>query len=200
MTDGGIRTVVGGATAEFTVNGSRFIGHVAPAQDEDEAGSIIEEVRQEYPDATHVVWAYRLAGAPVLERADDAGEPGGSAGQPVLGVLQGDDLENVVAVVVRYYGGTNLGYGGLVRAYARAVKDALAAATVEVRQPTRTVDIGVTYDDSGTVRGVLESEELEYDATYGETVSMTVEIPDGRMDTVLDRLRSATSGRIETDL
>lgn len=195
MSDDAIRTVVEGATAEFTVSGSRFIGHVAPANDEAAVEEVISAVADDHPDATHVVWAYRLSGQPIVERATDDGEPGGSAGEPALGVLRGEDLKDTVAVVVRYYGGTNLGYGGLVRAYSRAVGDAIEAASTERRQPTTSVQVQFGYDDSGSVHSILDSEGVEYEAAYEECVTVEVTLPTNRAEAVIDRIQSATGGR-----
>ena len=189
------RTVGNRGRARFEIRGSVFVGHVAPARTVAAAESFVASVRGEYADATHNVPAYRVRADPLREYADDDGEPGGSAGDPALNVLAQEDLRNVVAVVTRYYGGTNLGVGGLARAYARGVKDSLDAAGVVKRRPHSRFTIGVDYDDSGTVRGILESVKAEFDAEYGASVSFTVRVPETRADAVCDRIRSATSGR-----
>lgn len=199
MADEPIRTIVEGAAVEFTVDGSRFIGHVASADSVSGAETVVDAVEAEHPDATHVVWAYRLTGSPPIERASDAGEPSGSAGKPALGVLRGEALEGIVAVVVRYYGGTNLGYGGLVRAYTTAVADAIEAATTEVRQPSASVSIEVAYDDSGSVHAILDGEDVAYDASYDTRVRIDASVPVDRVGAVLDRINSATSGRADID-
>lgn len=190
-----IRTVVEPGGVAFRVAGSRFIGHVAPASSPDEAEAVIASVAGDHPDATHVVTARRLDGEPLAEGYDDAGEPGGSAGKPALEVLRGSDLLDVVAVVIRYYGGTDLGYGGLVRAYVRAVREAIEAATVVERTPRATFDVEVDYEDSGTVRAVLESEAVDFEAAYAEGVTFTVHVAVDRADAIKNRLRSATRGR-----
>jgi len=189
------RTVAGRGRARFEIRGSEFIGHVAPARTVDAAEAFIASVRGEYADATHNVPAYRVRADPLREWADDDGEPGGSAGKPALNVLSQEDIRNVVAVVTRYYGGTNLGVGGLARAYSRGVKDALDAAGVVEREPQAQFSVGVEYDDSGTVRGILESTDTEFDAEYGASVTFEVRVPEARADAVRDRIRSATSGR-----
>ena len=191
------RTVAGRGESRFVVQGSEFLGHVDRAETVEEAESFVEAVRAEYDDATHNVPAYRVRADPLREYSNDDGEPSGSAGKPLLNVLQGEDVENVVAVVTRYYGGTNLGVGGLVRAYSRAVKDALAdAGTIEER-PHERIALTVEYDDSGTVRGILESEGVEFEADYGESVAFDVRVPVAEAAALKDRLRSATSGRVD---
>ncbi len=198
-TDEPYRTVAGRGEARFEVRGSEFIGHVAPARTVEDAESFVESVRAEYDDATHNVPAYRVRADPFREWASDDGEPSGSAGDPALNVLQQEDVENVVAVVTRYYGGTNLGVGGLARSYSRAVKDGLDAAGTTTERPHETFSVTVAYDDSGTVRGILESEGVEFDADYAERVAFDVRVPVADGAALRDRIRSATSGRADIE-
>jgi uncharacterized YigZ family protein len=191
------RTIAERGRACFELRGSEFVGHVGPAQTIDAAEQFVASVRGGYADATHHVPAYRVRADPLREWADDDGEPGGSAGKPALNVLVREELQNVVTVVVRYYGGTNLGVGGLARAYARGVKDALGAATVVERRPHTQFVVGVAYDDSGTVRGILEGSDAEFDATYDSSVTFEVRVPETLADQLRDRIRSATSGRAD---
>jgi len=217
MADAGrYRTVAGPGEAALEVRGSRFLGRVAPAEDRAAAEAFVEAVAAEHPAATHVVPAYRVRvvpdrpaaedpapdETPVHERgflrewSSDAGEPSGSAGKPALNVLARRDLEGVVAVVVRYFGGTKLGVGGLARSYGAAVSLAVDDAGVEERRPRRRVVLEVTYDDSGTVRGILTAAGVDVDAAYDETVRFDVRVPVDEAPALLDRLRSATSGRV----
>lgn len=201
------KTVAEPATAEFVVQGSEFLGHIRPVETVAAAESFIDAVSEEYADATHNVPAYRVRtgdeGDPdsqfLREYASDDGEPSGSAGKPALNVLTQQDIENVTVVVTRYYGGTNLGVGGLVRAYSRSVKDAVEAAGVVTERPHERVAITVAYDDSGTVRGIIESEGYEFEADYQADVSFDVRVPLEEADTFRDRLRSATSGRVDLE-
>ena len=192
----GYRTVAECGTARFEIRGSRFIGHVEPVETVSAAEEAIEEIRADHPEATHVVPAYRVRADPLREWASDDDEPSGSAGSPALTVLTREALENVVAVVVRYYGGTNLGVGGLARAYARGVKDAIKAAGVTERRPHERITVIVAYDDSGTVRGILESAAVEFEATYETDVRFEVSVPTDEAPDLRDRLRTATSGRV----
>ena len=189
-------TVAGGGEGTYEERGSEFVGYVAPATEEDEAEGFVDDVRGQHPDATHHVSAYRVRnGGTVRGIYDDDGEPSGSAGKPVLELLRGEEAENAVAVVVRYYGGTKLGYGGLVRAYTEAAKRALSDAGTRVDVPRAELRVEVGYDDSGTVRDVLESEGVPFDAEYEEAVVFTVRPPAADIDALKDRLLSATSGR-----
>ena len=197
MSDDAYLTLAGRGTAGFTVQGSEFIGHAAPVDSVETAEAFLAKIEAEYDDATHNVPAYRVRADPFREYASDDGEPSGSAGKPMLSVLSGRELENVAVVVTRYYGGTNLGVGGLVRAYSRATKEAIDDAGVVEQRPQETFRAVVDYDDSGTVRGILESEDTAFDADYGERVSFEIRVPAADADAIRDRLRSATSGRIE---
>ncbi|MFT4930599.1 MAG: putative YigZ family protein [Natronomonas sp.] len=190
------RTVAGRGESRFVVQGSEFLGHVDRAETVADAEAFVDAIRAEYDDATHNVPAYRVRADPLREYSNDDGEPSGSAGKPMLNVLQGEDVENVVAVVTRYYGGTNLGVGGLVRAYSRAIKEALADAETIEERPHERLHLSLEYDDSGTVRGILESEDLEFEADYGESVAFDVRVPVDDAEALKDRLRSATSGRV----
>lgn len=197
MTSARYCTVTEIGRAELRVKGSRFIGFVAPAEHEEQARTTRTKIGERHSDATHVVSAYRIRNDPVREYQDDAGEPSGSAGTPVLGILQKEELEQVVAVVVRYYGGTNLGFGGLVRAYGNVTKKAIAATDVIEQEPISQLVIHTTYDDSGTVRGILDGSEAEFDATYEERVSFRARVPQSASLALRDRILSATSGRAD---
>lgn len=197
MADEAFRTVAGSGRAAFEIRGSRFIGVVRRVRSLDVAEAFIEEVREAHPDATHVVPAYRVRTEPLREWASDDGEPTGSAGKPALNVLVQRELENVAVSVVRYYGGTNLGVGGLARAYGRATNDAVDDAGVVAQRPEERVTMTLPYDDSGTVRGILESEGLEFDAEYNETVRFDAWVAVTDAAGLRDRIRSATSGRVE---
>ncbi len=186
------------SSAQFVVRGSEFIGHVQPVDSVEEAEAFITSVEDQFDDATHNVPAYRVrtgTDGMLREYASDDGEPSSSAGKPALNVLAQRDLENVAVVVTRYYGGTNLGVGGLVRAYSRAVTDAVDEAGVVEERPHERVHIAVEYDDSGTIRGILESEGLEFEATYEAAVTFDVRVPVADAEPLRDRIRSATSGR-----
>jgi len=196
---GAYRTVSGPGRAAFTIRGSEFVAHVRPTATVADAESFVEAIREEYDDATHNVPAYRVRADPFREYANDDGEPSGSAGEPALNALQGRDVENAACVVTRYYGGTNLGVGGLVRAYGRAAKEAVADAGVVTERPHERVTVTVDYDDSGTVRGLLESAGVAFDADYAERVAFEARVPVADAAALRDRIRSATSGRAELD-
>jgi uncharacterized YigZ family protein len=191
------RTAAGRGEAAFEIRGSEFVGYAAPADTVEAAEDFVDAIRERHPDATHNVPAYRVRADPLREYESDAGEPTGSAGKPALNVLQQRDVENVAVVVTRYYGGTNLGVGGLARAYSRAVKEAVDDAGVVEERPHDRLTVTVEYDDSGTVRGIIESEDAEFEATYEADVRFAVRVPAVERAALCDRIRSATSGRAE---
>ncbi|MFB6163459.1 MAG: YigZ family protein [Halococcoides sp.] len=189
------RTVDGRGEAAFTVAGSEFRGIAEPVETVAEAERLQAAVRESDPDATHHVLAYRVRADPVRSYADGDGEPGGSAGKPALGVLEGEDLLDVAVAIVRHFGGTELGVGGLVRAYSRATSSAVADAGIVERRPHDRLSITVEYDDSGAVRAILESESVDFEAEYAERVDFDVSVPSDQRASLEDRIASATSGR-----
>ena len=199
MADNTYLTVAERARASFEVAGSEFIGHIAPVESTEHAEAFVDAIGTEFDDATHNVPAYRVRADPFREWSSDDGEPPGSAGKPALNVLQQEAIENVAVVVTRYYGGTNLGVGGLARAYSRAVKEAVDDASLVEQRPQERFDVSVAYDDSGTVRGILESADCEFDADYGERAAFDVTVAREESGALRERIQNATSGRAEVE-
>ena len=139
--------------SEIVIKKSRFIGCVQAVPDRPAALEIVAQLRREHPGATHVCWAFLAGGQ---SAAHDDGEPGGTAGRPMLEVLRRQDLEGVLATVVRYFGGVKLGAGGLVRAYTDAVAQALLTATKIPLQKLLTLRCAVPYAMEGLVRRELQ--------------------------------------------
>jgi len=187
-----------GARAERREKGSRFLAVVAPALDEAEAEGVLATLRRDHPDATHHVFAWRL-GREGRARASDDGEPAGTAGAPVLRVLEGRGLSDVVAVVVRWFGGTKLGKGGLARAYAAAAAAAADAAPLARRVPRLEVAVEVPYERLGPVKRLVHPPEVELVAeTYGERVRLVLSVREDRRDEVVAALADlgVGSGRL----
>ncbi len=159
--------------AEIQVSNSRFIATLAPAFTVEEARAFIARVREEFADATHNVPAYVIGhGAAVIAHCNDDGEPSGTAGRPALAVLQGSGLGDAVLVITRYFGGTKLGAGGLVRAYADAAREALAHVPLAEKVPTQTLMLAAPYALFEQVRllvaahhGQILDEEFAADVT-----------------------------------
>ena len=140
--------------------GSRFLAYLAPAPSCEAAKEFLESLRKRYPDATHHCFAWRI-GWPAEERAADAGEPSGTAGQPILRALAGAGVTDIVAVVVRWFGGTKLGKGGLARAYTAATQLALAALPTRRELPRRRFRLRIPYDRIGAVKRLVREPTVE---------------------------------------
>lgn len=158
------------------VDGSRFIGDLCPTSDEDAAFRFVADVRLREPSATHHCWAFRLDSG--VSRSSDDGEPAGTAGPPMLRRLESADLVDVVAVVTRYYGGTNLGTGGLIRAYGAATAAAIDAATTVTRRRMVRYRFVHPYELTAQVHRVLAAQEAEIvEALYDEAVTVDAQVP-----------------------
>jgi len=178
--------------------GSRFIGHAAPAQSADDAMAFVVSIRERYPDATHHCFAWRTEAGDRGWRASDDGEPGGTAGRPILARIDGAELIGVVVVVVRYYGGTNLGKGGLIRGYGGAAAAVLANSSVISVRETQQLTVGIAYGDQGAVHGVLRRFELEPSAERFDTqVSLTLDVPTEDVDALRQAINDRTAGRAD---
>lgn len=170
----------GEARAEIREKGSRFLAVLGPAAGEEEARARLAGLARELPDATHHCWAWRL-GDPPRERSADAGEPAGTAGMPILQVLRGAGLSDALAVVVRWFGGTKLGKGGLARAYAAAVREALPGLPVVLRVPTARLVVRVPYEKVGAVKRLVHPPAVELEAEeYGEEARLVLAVHEER--------------------
>ncbi|MFL6193753.1 MAG: IMPACT family protein [Thermoanaerobaculia bacterium] len=185
---GSYRAPAAESRAEVREKGSVFLAAIGPAADEAAAKAFLQSLEREFPDATHHCWAWRL-GSPARERGSDAGEPSGTAGVPILQVLRGAGLSDAVAVVVRWFGGTKLGKGGLARAYAGATREALAGLAVAERVPTVTVDVEVPYEKVGAVKRLLRPPEVELEAEeYGATARLRLSVHEERLEALREAL------------
>jgi uncharacterized YigZ family protein len=178
----------GEARAEIREKGSRFLAVLGPAAGEAEARARLAALEGEFPDATHHCWAWRL-GDPPRERSADAGEPAGTAGMPILQVLRGAGLSDVLAVVVRWFGGTKLGKGGLARAYAAAAREALPHLPVALRVPTALLVLRIPYEKVGAVKRLVHPPEVELEAEeYGEEARLVLAVHEGRVAALREAL------------
>ncbi|HEY0510354.1 MAG TPA: YigZ family protein [Thermoanaerobaculia bacterium] len=178
----------GESRAEIREKGSRFLAVIGPAVDEAAAKAFLAGLERELPDATHHCWAWRL-GSPPRERAADAGEPAGTAGMPILQVLRGAGLADAMAVVARWFGGTRLGKGGLARAYAAAVREALQGLPVASRVPTARLAVEVPYEKVGAVKRLLRPPEIELAAEeYGAAARLVLAVHEERLPALREAL------------
>jgi uncharacterized YigZ family protein len=163
----------------FTVQGSRFIATLYPASSEQKAELYINAVSREFPDATHHAYAYRIGnGSSLVERCSDAREPAGTAGLPMLQLLQGKDISDAVVIATRYFGGTKLGIGGLTRAYRDCARISTEQAELIQREPLCSCKLELSYRDYGTVNRLIESVGGRIDeVNYLESVTVTATMP-----------------------
>lgn len=194
-----IATIAGPAESSFLVHGSKFIGHLAPAANEEEAMAVLQRRRRKYADATHNCWALR-AGRPgeLIEKSSDDGEPSGTAGRPILDSLRRDDLQNVVCVITRYFGGTKLGTGGLVRAYADATVAAIAEATIISLTVKRIVAIDFDHEQTGVLYRALDEFGLHLvPGAYDTRGHGTIHVPESQVARLHGRLAELTHSGID---
>lgn len=178
---------------EFTEKRSRFIGHVWPVETEEEARACIEAMKKRYHDARHNCWCYRLKDG--VERYSDDGEPQGTAGQPMLGVFQREEVTDLVCVSTRYFGGILLGAGGLTRAYTRSAKDALDAAGVSVMRPWTAVECSCPYPLFERLKlelTALEGTEGEHE--FGSEILFRALLPQGAEERFAQRVGELSAG------
>lgn len=188
VTDHRYRVPAGASSAELREKGSRFLAFIEPAAGADEAQQQLAALQRRYPGASHHCWARRL-GQPAVERSADAGEPGGTAGVPMLQVLRGAQLSDVQAVAVRWFGGTKLGKGGLARAYAGVVREAVKTLPVTERFIYDTLELELPYAVLGALQRLVHPPEVEIvEPEYGETVRCTVRVLPPRRAALIEEL------------
>ncbi len=179
--------------------GSRFIATVRPVSNEDEAKRFRDELAAEWPDASHHCWAWRIA-SPAIDRAGDDGEPSGSAGRPILNQLSGRDLLDTAVIVSRWFGGTKLGVGGLVRAYGGAAGEALELATTSPWVERTAIEVVHGHGDTGVVERVLAMFDVSIDdVDWSSEVTRRGSAAAEDLDALWAALADSTNGRIRRD-
>jgi uncharacterized YigZ family protein len=180
--------------SDLTIKKSRFLGCVEPMPDRSAAQQRVLELWRQHPGATHVCWALLAGGQ---SAAVDDGEPSGTAGRPMLEVLRHQDLEGVLATVVRYYGGVNMGAGGLVRAYTDAVAQALLSAVKVPLTRLRTLRCTLPYSLEGLVRREIDAARATLEeVAHGSVVAMAIRLPEPDAPRFVSRLNDACQGRV----
>lgn len=190
-----------GGSDEIVEKKSRFIAHVFPVNTEEEAMEKIDGVRKEYWDARHNCHAFVIGEHNEISRCSDDGEPSGTAGRPILEVLVGAGIHNALIVVTRYFGGTLLGTGGLVRAYSQASQAGLAASRVIAKQPGRRVTIDTDYNGVGKLQYLTGKRKLPVlDTVYSDAVRLTVLAAEEEYKEFLAEVTEATAGKAVTEV
>ena len=192
-----MKRVLQGGTGEIVEKKSRFIAQVFDIEDEDNAGDYINNVKKKYWDARHNCWAFVLGENNQIQRFSDDGEPGGTAGKPILGQINSNELTDILIVVVRYFGGIKLGTSGLIVAYKAAAAEALASAEVVTRTVDEVVRFSFEYPMMNEVmRVVKEMEPKILEQGYDQDCLMALQIRRSRMETLRQRLLKVDTLRI----
>ena len=191
------KSVYAAGNGEIVEKKSRFIAHVQSVSSVEEAQDYIEGIRKKYWDARHNCYAFSVGVENPVTRFSDDGEPGGTAGKPILEVILGSEIRNIVIVVTRYFGGTLLGTGGLVRAYTDASREGIKNTTVVEKIPGIRVMISTDYTDLGKIQYLLaQNQGMTEDSIYTDQVTIQAILPMEEKEAICKKLVEATSGRV----
>ena len=191
------KTVYRGGTAEIVEKKSRFIAHSAHVESEEEALAFIEQIKKQFWDARHNCHAFSVGVTNETARCSDDGEPAQTAGKPMLDVLMGQQLKNTVVVVTRYFGGTLLGTGGLVRAYSAAVQEGLKESLIIEKFLCRRVRMSMDYTMLGKMQYLAAKLNLMIlDTLYTEGVEMQLLVPDTQYAAFIKEVTEASNGKV----
>ncbi|XIE77679.1 YigZ family protein [Streptomyces sp. SBR177] len=189
------RTLAGEGVHESEINRSRFICALAPVATEAEAQEFVARIRREHPTATHNCFAYVIGADASVQKASDDGEPGGTAGVPMLQMLLRREMRYVAAVVTRYYGGVKLGAGGLIRAYGGVVGEALDALGTVTRRRYRLATVTVDHQRAGKLQNDLRATGIAVrEVGYGAAVTIGIGLPDSDVTRFTAWLADVTAG------
>ena len=179
---------------EYTDRKSRFIGHALPVRSEEEAMVLIDQIRRKYWDARHNCYAFVIGNG--ITRSSDDGEPSGTAGRPILEVINGANIRNILIVVTRYFGGTLLGTGGLIKAYTEASKEAIQNTSLKRIMPASRIEIVCDYNDSGKLKHYFETGQIKTDdIAYTDVVTIRITVSEDRAENVIETITQITSGK-----
>lgn len=196
MTENSYQSLAGYGEETVIIKKSRFIGQAMPVESEAEASEFIEKIQKQYWDANHNCYAYQIGLHDEYQKANDNNEPAGTAGKPMLEVIKREQLKNVVVVVTRYFGGTLLGAGGLVRAYSQTAAAAIKAAGIVTRSLFQKVQINIDY----TWLGKIENETIAAGCfisgiEYTDRVTVKVLVPFAQIENYCQLITNATNGQ-----
>lgn len=191
------KTIIEPGTGEYVEKKSRFIGYVRHVESEEEAEAFITEIKKKHYDARHNCSAYSVGEESVIQRFSDDGEPSGTAGKPILEVITGNELNNVCIVVTRYFGGTLLGTGGLVRSYTEAAKECIADTEVVTKKCVIPLKLTTNYNDLGKIQYILGNEGINIrESNYGENVDVIADVFVDDIERIEKKLTEATAARV----
>jgi uncharacterized YigZ family protein len=197
------KTVAGDGRSEVLIKGSRFLGWARPAGDADQALRVVQEARGSWPQANHHPFAYRLRGTQdrILYRSSDDGEPGGTAGRPILAVLDARELHDAVVVVSRIFGGVKLGTGGLARAYGRAAREAVEASGIIEKSVLKRCRLEIPLEILGGVEALLHRSGHKAASRGVEPpfAILVLELTSESLESLRSSLAEATGGRVRLE-
>ena len=194
-------TIVKSGYAEQEILGSRFFGYAFPVSCREEVERHLAELGRKYPDATHIVYAFRIGEGGAQEHFTDAGEPSGTAGAPIMKFLHSRKITNILVAVVRYFGGTKLGTGGLVRAYSRTAQMAVEDAGVVPFVKMVEVEFAVPYSVISQIRNFVGSAGGDIiGQDFAEQVTISAKIPEEKLLQLVEFVRNITRGSSEVHL
>lgn len=193
-------TVKGQGEHEINIQKSRFIAHITRATTEEDAQSFIQEIKKKHWDATHNCSAYMIGEHNQVQKANDDGEPSGTAGVPILEVLKKKDLKDTVVVITRYFGGIKLGAGGLIRAYGKATSEGINSTGMVERKLVQIMHTNIEYTLLGKVENELRSSSLYFlkDIHYLENVTFDVYVEEDKIETYQEWITELTNGKAQT--
>ena len=193
--------LVSGGEGEIVEKKSRFIGQIKPVYSEEEAYAFVEQIKKKHYDARHNCFAFSIGDEMPLLRFSDDGEPQGTAGKPILEVINGSGIHNICIVVTRYFGGTLLGTGGLVRAYTDAAKEALGNCETKRKQRIYPIKVTTDYAERGKIQYIIESADVRVvDKVFTDEVVFWLEVPVDSKDKLVVAITEASGARAVIDI
>lgn len=197
MADDSYRTIRSLAEGYYSEKRSRFISYAIPLRTVEEVKAEVDKYRKQYYDARHVCWAYMLGAERTIFRSNDDGEPSSTAGKPILGQINSNELTDILIVVIRYFGGIELGTSGLITAYRTAAAEAIAAAEIEERTVDEDITVAFEYPFlNGIMRVVKEENPTVLSQQFEMNCEMTLRIRKGDAERLKNRLLKVDTARL----
>lgn len=192
------KTINSSSESKFTVKGSKFLGFAYPVETQEEIEELLTYIRKKHYDATHHCYAWQLgSGKDLTFRYNDDGEPSGTAGKPLYGAIQRLDITNVLIVSVRYYGGTKLGTGGLIKAYGQSASDTLDAARIKTVEIGDKIEFVSNYEQHPIImRCVNQHHLISFNQDFAENVKVIIEVDENDTDKIVKDVKNATNGAV----
>lgn len=188
-------SIIENKSYEEKIKGSRFIANIFPISSKDDVESVLAKVRKEYYDATHNCYAYIIGSNGLEYRANDDGEPSGSAGNPILFAIKKYKISDVLVVVTRFYGGTKLGVGGLARAYGGVTEEVIKLCKRKKIDITKRVKVFTTYDDINIIKRLLDEYAISFEEVYTDTIEIVANVPISKVSQFQKQITEQTADR-----